>query len=364
MKNKHHYTCKDLSITNEKILEIPDMRFYDVRRTPEMRIYGLMDAKDGKRFCRIPEEVAEKANSGVVIQNYKTASGRVRFVTTSDHIALKTYVGIANRTLNMSPLGEGSYDVYVKMSGKETFVRGFTPPVPCPDGFDGILQLPKGEKEVTLYLPNYRGVNDLYIGLDGDARLSRHPDYKIEKPIIYCGSSITQGGCASRSGLSYESIICRKLDCNYINLGFSGSFKAEDAMIEYIATLDASVMVFDYDHNAPTAEHLERTHERLYLAYREAHPDTPVVFVGRPDFRIDLPAFAVRRRVISTTYENARKRGERVYFVDGQSLFAGDMREDCTVDGTHPNDIGMKRMADVIGEIIQLALYEYPEVTK
>lgn len=364
MSNNTFKTPVELGITAEKILAFPNMKFYGVRTTPEFRIYGIMYSKDGY-FCRMPEDVAEKCNPGVVSNNLYSAGGRVRFVTNSDHIAIKTYVGNEKTYPNSSPLGSGSYDVYVKLGGRETFVRGFAPPVPSPDGFEGILELPKGDnKEVTLYLPNYSKAKDFYIGLDGDATLSRHPDYKTEKPVIYCGSSITQGGCASRSGLSYESIICRKLDCNYINLGFSGSFKAEDAMIDYIATLDASVMVFDYDHNAPNAEHLEKTHERLYLAYRAAHPDTPVIFIGRPDFRIDLPAFAMRRRVISTTYENARIRGERVYFIDGQSLFAGDMREDCTVDGTHPNDIGMKRMADVIGEIVALAMREYEEAAK
>ena len=356
-------TAAELGITSENILARPDLKFYDARTTPEFRIYGLMDAKDGF-FCRIPEEVAEKCNQSLVGMNLNSAGGRVRFVTDSNYIALKTYIGLGYRTSNASSLGVGSYDVYVKLGGKETFVRGFAPPVPCADGFDGLLELPKGEKEVTLYLPNYRGCKDFYIGLDGGAKISRHPDYKIEKPVIYCGSSITQGGCASRSGLSYESIICRRLDCNYINLGFSGSFKAEDALIEYIATLDASVMVFDYDHNAPSPEHLDKTHEKLYLAYRAAHPDTPVIFIGKPDFYFDSSDCVKRRRVISTTYENARARGERVYYIDGQSLFAGDMREDCTVDGCHPNDIGMKRMANVIGEIVELAMREYSEVTK
>jgi len=361
MNEKVFRTPHDIGITSESIKALSDIGFFDVRTTPEFRIYGVMDSKDGY-FCRIPEDVAAKTNPGLAGENLSSAGGRVRFVTDSDYIALKTYVSYGSRTVNISYSGAGSYDVYVKMGGKETFVRGFCPPVPpTSNGYEGLLTLPKGMKEVTLYLPNYCKTKDFYIGLDKNATLSRHPDYKIEKPIIYCGSSITQGGCASRSGLSYEAIIARRLDANFTNLGFSGSFRAEDELIDYIATLDASVMVFDYDHNAPSPEHLDKTHERLYLAYREKHPDTPVIFIGKPDFYLDRLDSAKRRKVISKTYENARLRGERVYFIDGYSLFAGDMREDCTVDGIHPNDIGMKRMADVIGEIVALALREAAE---
>ena len=127
-------------------------------------------------------------------------------------------------------------------------------------------------------------------------------------------------------------------------------------MIDYLAKQDCSVFVLDYDHNAPNADHLRNTHEKLYLAFRETHPDTPVIFVTKPDFWPHGSGNAARRDVIYTTYNNARQRGEKVIFIDGYSLFAGEMREDCTVDGCHPNDLGMTRMADVIGKAVEFAL--------
>ena len=159
--------------------------------------------------------------------------------------------------------------------------------------------------------------------------------------------------------MAYEAIISRELDANYTCLGFGGSAKAEDAIIEYLSAIDCSVFVLDYDHNAPNEEYLAATHEKLYLRFRGTHPDTPVIMLSKTNIfckhhmvENDLK----RREIIFNTYTNAYRRGEKVIFIDGASLFEGDMRFDCTVDLTHLNDIGMVRMADVIGKAVKHAL--------
>ena len=91
-----------------------------------------------------------------------------------------------------------------------------------------------GDKLVTLNFPCYGRLCELFVGLDEGATLNEAPEYKYVRPVVYYGSSITQGGCASRPGMSYEAIISRNFNYDYINLGFSGNAKAEDEMIEYI----------------------------------------------------------------------------------------------------------------------------------
>lgn len=350
-------TCEELSVTNEKLTSLPNLRFYDAKEVPGMRIYGILETEDKTRFCRIPENVASNTNQGVMRNNYHPAGGRVRFVTTSEYVAVRRNIPYKLPSSNLNMLATTGFDFYVKRDGKETFVGSVKPSiVRYGDGFDGIIQLPKGKKELTVNLPLYSDSSTIYIGLDSESELYAHPDYKLELPVVFCGSSITQGGCASRPGLAYEAIISRRYDINFTNLGFAGSFLAEDAMIEYISTLNCSALVMDYDHNAPNHEHLEKTHEKLYLRFRESHPDTPVVMIGRPDFSILGTADAKRRQVIFNTYNNARLRGEKVVFVDGYSLFGGELHEECTVDGIHPNDLGMYRMADVIGKALSFAL--------
>lgn len=352
------YTSKELGISNENILNCDGLKFYNFKSEP-FRIYGLYDAQNPERdrHCRMPAEVAEKVSEGVKNLNYNLAGGRVRFTTTSNYLALKLTRNPLEQSLNFSPIARGGVDVYIRRGkvSEPIFWSVFSPTVDC-SSIEKLMKLPAGEKQITLVLSNYSGLRDLFIGLDENSTLTAHPDYTVEKPVLFYGSSITQGGCPTRPGMSYENIISRRYDVNYINLGFSGNAKAEDAMADYLAGLDFSVFVCDYDHNAPNVEHLENTHEKLYLKIREKHPTTPVIFVTKPDFWLKWGECERRRDIIYNTYINAKNRGENVIFIDGYSLFAGQNREDCTVDGCHPNDLGMFRMAEVIGKAVEFAL--------
>lgn len=105
--------------------------------------------------------------------------------------------------------------------------------------------------------------------------------------------------------------------------------------------------MYDYDHNAPDAGHLRRTHRPLYETFRASHPHTPVLFMTRPDFEFDATS-AARREIVRETYENAKQRGENVYFLNGETLFGKDDRMHCTVDCCHPNDLGFYKMAKAV----------------
>ena len=351
-------TCAELGIETEALTSLEHLRFYDVRGVEEFRIYGLYEPRTLNPFRRLPADIAEATSERVAGLVWNTAGGRLRFVTDSSYIAVRTTNKSHTGSQYTGTVGTCGFDLYIRNAdGRDTYRGTFIPPVRYENGFDAAVRgLGNGMKEVTIHFPTYHRVSDLYIGLDETATLARRGDYKYEKPVLYYGSSITQGGCASRPGMAYEAIIARKLDCNYVNLGFAGACRAEDVMIDYLATLDPSVFVIDYDHNAPTAEHLAATHEKLYLAFRAAHPTTPVIIVTRPDswaWRTDTEA---RTAVIRATYEHALARGEDVTFIDGRTLFAGELYEDCTVDGVHPSDLGMSRMAAVIGKAVEAAL--------
>ena len=222
-----------------------------------------------------------------------------------------------------------------------------------PTEFEGIVNLGKGKHEITINMPLYSDVKEVLVGLSEDAEISHAPLYKYEKPVVFYGSSITQGGCASRPGTCYQNFLCRSLDFNYINLGFSGSAKAEDTIIDYIAGLDMSVFVYDYDHNSPSVEHYAETHEKMFLAVREKHPDMPIILMSRPSG--DVKA---RIEIITRTYENALARGDKnVYLIKGAKLNS----KGGTVDGCHPNDAGFLRMAKRIGRDVGMMLEKWAE---
>ena len=145
-------------------------------------------------------------------------------------------------------------------------------------------------------------------------------------------------------------MVARWLDTDYVNFGFSGNAKGEDAIAEYIAGLKMSAFVYDYDHNAPTPEHLEVTHERMFKIIRAAQPSLPILMLTRPKYHL-AETEKQRLAIVRRTYENALAAGDKnVYFIPGTELLLELVREEALVDNCHPADGGFISMAYVIGQ--------------
>ena len=320
--------------------------FYNALSTP-FKIHGVFH-KDGK-FRRMPEDAAKSVSDGVYALHAHTAGGRIRFMTDSPYVAVQVKLGVAYKMQHFAFTGSIGSDLYVN----NTYAGSFIPPYDVTDKYEAVIDLCGREmREITINLPLYSEVTDVYIGLEKHATVSEAPDYKFTRPIVYYGSSVTQGGCASRPGMSYQAILSRSLNADYINLGFSGSARAEDGMAEYIKSLSMSVFVYDYDYNAPNADYLEKTHEKMFLAIREAHPELPILMLSMP--RSNLVGEIPRRHaIVKATYENALARGDKnVYHIDGKKLLSlcGD---EGTVDMCHPTDLGFFSMAKEIEKILK-----------
>jgi len=337
----------DKNFVVETKIEKEDIKFYDADELP-FKIYGLM--RENGKYRRMPEKVAKTVNDGVYSLHTNTAGGRVRFITDSNYIAINTVMNSCGKMPHFAFTGSIGFDLY---SG-ETFKKSFVPPVNIESGYESIIEFEERKlREITINFPLYSGVDKLYIGLQKDATVKEASPYKNKKPIVYYGSSITQGGCASRPGMSYESIISRELNYDYINLGFSGSARAEDEIAEYISNLPMSLFVYDYDHNAPTVDHLKSTHEKLFLKFREKNPDVPVIFMTAPKYYFPNESWQKRRNIIEQTYKNALSKGDKnVYFTDGKQLMELCGNEG-TVDSVHPTDFGFNSMARALIKIIK-----------
>ena len=350
----------DKNLIVKKTVDRTGLKEYNVLETP-FKVYGLLppDEKEDK-FKRIPIEVAESVSKGVTFHHTNTTGGRLRFATNSKRIAIRAEMPFVNRAPHFSLYGTSGFDLYVELDGVQNFWGVFVPPYDMGDGYESEIarEYDSQMHEYTINMPTYSDVSRLYVMLDEDAEVKECRPYKYELPVVYYGSSITHGGCVSRPGNTYQNMITRRLDCDYINLGFSGSALAEDEMAEYIAGLDMSVFVFDYDHNAPTPEHLEKTHARMLNIIRKKHPDIPIIcpsrIVSGPDSAGDNPweKTEKRRDIIKATVDNARKAGDNnVYFIDGAEFSNrfGDPASFMT-DRWHPNDFGFAAMAKVIGD--------------
>lgn len=361
-KNNDNIASIDKNFERESVHDENGPVYHDVRKSP-FRIYGLY-GNDKAPFKRMPEEVAGAVSDGVCSLNFNTAGGRVRFKTDSRYIAVKCTYPALRKMAHMSLTGSAGFDMYSVVDGYHRYEGTFIPKYEDTDGFVAIKYFQDvHERDIVINFPTYGRVDDLFIGVEATSFLGEGGSYRYEKPVLYYGTSVTQGGCSSRAGTNYQSIISQRLDCDFINLGFSGSAKGEEAIVDYLTTIDASVFVCDYDYNTPSVEHLEKTHLPIYLKYRRARPDTPIIFVSAPltQFerldRLKTLDMIKRRAIVFKTYMYAIENGDmNVGYIDGYAMFAGFDRSVYTVDGVHPNDAGFLRMADVIGGEIRQKL--------
>ncbi len=335
-------------VSVETGFEDKSLKFYDASKPP-FRLYGVY--KEDGLYRRLPKSVAEATSPSVSNLSEKTSGGRVRFIVKgSKHIALHVE-GPGKGCWEISPVtGKHAFDMY-----RETNFGSVTRPKTAQSAHEHMFWADHSrETLITLNFPLGATVSDVFIGLDEGAEVLPAPDYYLETPVLFYGSSITQGMCASRPGMIYQNHLSRWLDFNYTNLGFSGSAKAEPAISAYVASLDPSIFVYDYDHNAKTIEYLMQTHERMFLEFRSNHPDTPVLMMSRPNRTPVGSSNYNRMKVVEKTYLNAVARGDKnVWFLSGDDLISPELETNYNVDGSHPNDLGFFSMAKAIKPVME-----------
>lgn len=382
------------------VIKETDVLWKNARDYP-FSLHGVFYSEEEKRYRRMPKAVAEAVSPSVGVLSTNTAGGRVRFRTDSPYITVKAVLPSPMPGTNMSMGMHSGFAVYsdgvfegnprpewtdlISVTGErftidcenvaaaaQTFYATlyrdgrfafesivYARNVPNKNfnggGLEKETKLQKGNvRNIDLYFPLYNGVYELYIGVKEGSVVEPALPYPNAKPVVFYGSSITQGGSASHAGNDYVSVLSRRLNFDFINLGFSGNAKGEPVMADYLAGLQAEVMVLDYDFNSPTAETLQQTHYPLYEKIRKAQPNTPIIFMTRPNFLYDPTACVPRREVIYQTYLRAKEQGDKlVAFIDGETLLGKDDWFMCTVDNCHPNDLGFYRMAERVEPVLK-----------
>lgn len=318
-----------------------DIKFFDVNSEPFI-IDGVF--YENGMFRRLSKKIAQNVSEGVYALSTNTAGGRVRFKTNSQYIVINARMSNIGKMPHFAITGSAGFDIYID----DYYYKTFVPPFEIENGYESVVDFPDSSmRQITINFPLYSNVNSIYIGINEKAEIYSPEPYKIQKPIVFYGSSITQGGCASHPGNSYQSIISRKLNANYINLGFSGNALGEKEIAEYISSLDMSAFVYDYDHNAPNIKHLADTHERMFNTIRSSQPNLPIIILSRPKYHLTEDEYK-RLEIIKATYTKALSSGDsNVYFIDGHTLMQ-HAENDGTVDDCHPNDLGFYSMAKAI----------------
>ena len=349
-----------------------DVEWFSVLESP-FSIHGVFYSEKENLFRRLPKDIAEATNEGVACLSKNTAGGRVRFKTDSPYIVVRVEEPYEAPFSHMTIAGKCGVTLFVDNRFVGTMFPSYeqlsnADPMKGGNGkivFDGIKH-PYGVERKTyqteIFLPLYSAVNSIYVGLKKGCILQTPKAYKHEKPVLFYGSSITQGGCASKSSDDYISRLSRKLDFDFVNLGFSGSAKAENVIVEYIASQKPSVFVLDYDHNAPNAEHLQKTHYMLYETVRKANPNTPIIMMTMPTIGGYEEHFwyKPRREEILKSFAKAKETGDKnLYLVDCYGCFGELVNGECgTIDDCHPDSLGFLRMAERVYPILNKLLNE------
>ena len=302
-------------------------------------------------YDRLPSK-AEGVVRGPVWNLSRDSAGMcTRFVTDSTEIACRWTLIDSNLAMpHMPATGVSSVDLYVR--DKDDQWRWLACPRPTQVKMTATLisGLPEGTREYMLYLPLYNGVSSCEIGVLKDSKIEAGParPKKSSLPVVFYGTSITHGGCASRPGMPHPAILGRRLDRPIMNLGFSGNGTMDIELADLLGELDAAVYVIDCLPNMNGARVAERV-VPFVKRLRALRPKTPILLVEDRSFSNSFlqPSrqrhHAASRAALRAGYDALRKEGIRgLSYLEGAELLGN---ED-TVDGSHPTDLGFMRQAD------------------
>ncbi len=303
-------------------------------------------------YDRLPKNVTTNVNPGVRNIKHHSAGLQFRFKTDSGKLWIKWTP--RNRELAMDHMpstGVSGIDIYAKGDdGVWRYVK--TGRITNPDG--GVCEL--GWKPGTpclINLPLYNGIKTFTLGIEANATVEAlEPRTNgINRPVVFYGTSITQGGCCSRPGLSFVNIVGRQLDVPVVNLGFSGSGKMELEMSEHLTNIDAACYVLDclWNMDNPT---VEKNYEPFIRNLRSKCPNVPIVMAEQCD--VFSPESNYKDKVMRNLYEKLLAEGWKdLVYLPKTKMY---LDSEGTVDGCHPNDRGMMSLAVAFGEAVKIAL--------
>jgi lysophospholipase L1-like esterase len=315
-------------------------------------------------FDRLPARAQGRVPPAVWDLSRHSAGMLVRFET--DATSLHARYSLLKATLalpHMPATGVSGLDVYAR--DEDLRDRWLAVVKPTEQRMEvklasNIDPRPGGKRRLyTVYLPLYNGVESLEIGLPEGASFEAVAPRR-EGTLVFYGTSIMHGACASRAGMSIPAILGRRLGRPTVNLGFSGNGRMEAEVGELLAELEPALYAIDCLPNMSPEQVAERAGP-LVRQLRKARPRTPILlvedrtFTSAPFFKATREAHAARRAALQKVYERLRDEGlERLSYLAGE-LQLGDDGEAAT-DGSHPSDLGMVRYADAYEKVIRANL--------
>lgn len=310
-------------------------------------------------FDRLPARAKAKVRADVWTLSQDSSGMLVRFRSDTGVLGVRWTVRKENRLAmgHMPATGVSGVDLYSKDGDTWRWVAGGGRILKRENEAVLFLRKPWEPRDYLLYLPLYNGVVSLELGVESSAAIGSLA--RQDKPVVFYGTSITQGGCASRPGMAYPAILGRRLDVPTVNLGFSGNALTEPEVVDLLAELDPAVFVLDSLPNL-RSEEVEPRLTHAVRTLRAKHPKVPIVLVesihygggwfnAQPQRRHTNSSAALRG-----VYERFAREDPLLFYIEGKGLLGDD--GEATVDGSHPTDLGFLRIAGHMEPVLRQAL--------
>ena len=336
-----------------------EVAWHDVRQIGvEGRAWPDADMK--RYFARLPGRAEGKVPPAVWGLSQHSAGLAVRFETDATTIRVRYALQSAGLAMpHMPATGVSGVDLYAQ--DDQGVWRWVAVSKPDKQQIEAVLAsgLQPGKRQYMLYLPLYNGVESLEIGVPAGAAFQGLPP-RPDKPIVFYGTSIVHGGCASRPGMCHPAILGRRLNRPVVNLGFSGNGRMDASVGDFLSEIDAAVFVIDCLPNMSPDLVKERT---VPLVHRlgEARPGAAIVLVEdrvmtnawiRPD---QAQRHRENHAALRAAFEQLKAENvPRLFYVEGDHLLGDD--NDGATDGSHPSDLGFFRQADAMEPVLKQAL--------
>ena len=350
------------SPSNSKEKEAPTFRYSDAA---DFEVLGLLPGNT--LYSRLPSEAESEVRPAVWNLSKHSSGIAIRFTSNSSTIKIRWTLKNNKVKGNMTPIASNGLDLYAYTKGRWQFVGVAIPGKEVSNEATVITGMTSENREYLLNLPLYEEVEKLEIGIEEEASITKPKDTIIdrENPIVFYGTSITQGASASRPGLTYAALLEREINKEVINLGFSGNGRFEKEVVQFIMPSKPSVIVLDCTPNSAPDTILKNLPETIAFI-RNIDDSVPIVLVetiirdyayfkeNDPKIFGTLSYIQNQNNALRKVYLDAKKNNKNTHYIFSKELIGLD--NEATVDGTHFNDLGNYRMFQFLLPIIEKLL--------
>jgi len=339
-----------------------ELKWFTPKEAP-FKLAGFAWFAKEQIYRRLPAKPASPLPQAVDSLANCTAGGQIRFQTDSKRVSVRVRLSGPANMCHMPSTGQCGFDCYIGPPRAQRYCGTAKYDHTQLSYECTLFERARTEMcNVTLNFPLYQGVEEVSVGLEPGSAVEPPLPFRGDGCVVAYGTSITQGGCACRPGMAYTNILSRRLNIEFVNLGFSGSGRGEPEVARTIAEVaNPACFILDYEANAG-GEVLFNTLPEFIRILRAAHRRVPILVVSRIAFAWDaydegaLRDRIRRRDFQRETVEDLRSKGDRqIFFHDGSEMLGADFDE-CTVDGVHPTDLGFIRMATALEPVVESIL--------